>query len=151
MEHGMQHPRTLICHMHIILHTCNSKTCKVYSMEQFHNTSDSRVKGTRGVTLSYIWADIPDIHCRRPSVARELVNPMFFFNVYGLIASGQKWPTFSGGGGVGHFPKVSQSPLAKMPFCQAQGKWLQAPVPVPLSVSSYLQWVMRSHLCFSEL
>jgi len=28
-------------------------------------------------------------------VARELVNPMFFFNVYGLIGFGQKWPTFS--------------------------------------------------------
>ena len=76
--------------MHIILHTCNSKTYKIYAMDQFHNARDSRVKGTRGVTLSYIWADIPDMDCRRPSVARELVNPMFFSDVYGLIAFGQK-------------------------------------------------------------
>ena len=53
------------------------------------------MKGTRGGTLSYIWADIPDMHCRRPSVARELVNPMIFSNVYGLIGFGQKLPTLS--------------------------------------------------------
>ena len=89
-----------VCDMYRNLFTCSSKSYKIYAMNQFHNISDSRVKGTRGVTLSYIWADIPDMHCRRPSVARELVNPMFFFNVYGLIASGQKWPTFSDGGGA---------------------------------------------------
>ena len=68
------------------------------------------MKGTREVTLSYIWADIPGVHCRRPSVARELVNPMFFFNVYGLIASGQLCQLFRGGGALrpnpGHYKKV---------------------------------------------
>ena len=84
-------------------------------MDQFHNTSDSRVKGIRGVTLSYIWADIPDMHCRRPSVARELVNPMYFFNVYGLIAFGQKWARmkknelFQMGGTVDKYVEIGKS------------------------------------------
>ena len=55
VEHGMHHHRTPFCRMHFILHTFNSKTCKVYSMEQFHNTRDSRAKGyERGNSLIYI-------------------------------------------------------------------------------------------------
>ena len=99
MEHGMEHPRTLICHMHIILHTWNSKTCKVYSMKQFHNPRGSRVKGyKRGNSLIYTGRHT--YHAlQKAQCGQGLGNPMFLQCIWAYISSGQKSQLFHRGGG----------------------------------------------------